>query len=79
MSSNHPVDAAHPLLKPAVTLYYDAAVARTFFETSGRRKKFAEGTRLFVENEKSNKNGLFTKPINPELINMPIIYRTYLL
>ena len=79
MNANRPLDAAHPLLKPAVSSYYDAAVAKAFFESCGRREKFAAGTTLFVENEKSNKKGIFTKPINAELFNKPVIHRMYLL
>ena len=79
MNSSHSVDAEHPLLKTAVSSYYDAAVAKSFFKSCGRREKFAAGTTLFVENEKSNKKGLFTKPINAELFNKPVIHRMYLL
>ena len=56
--------------KPAASSYYDAAVARVFFETCGRPEKIAAGTTLFVENAKSIKKGLFSKPV---------IHRMYLL
>ena len=43
--------------------FYDPNVAQTFFESSGKRDQIAAGTTLFVENEKSNKQGLFAKPL----------------
>lgn len=75
MTANHPADAADPLPKSAVSSYHAAAVARTFFETCEGREKFAVGTMLFVENEKSNMQGLFAIPINAELVNKPVIHR----
>jgi CRP-like cAMP-binding protein len=47
--------------------YYDPAVAKTFFETSGQREEIAAGTTLFVENEKSSRLGLFSKPLGQAL------------
>ncbi len=49
--------------KPAVSKFYDAAVATRLFQSSGKRESFAAGETLFVENEKSGKQGLFGKRI----------------
>ena len=65
--------------KPGFSSYYDPTVAQAFFESSGRREKIAAGTTLFVENEKSSKKGIFSKPINAELFDKPVIHRMYLL
>ncbi len=65
--------------KPGFSSYYDSTVAQAFFESSGRREKIAAGTTLFVENEKSSKKGIFSKPINAELFDKPVIHRMYLL
>ena len=73
--------------KSSASGFYDAAVARTFFESAGRREHIPAGTTLFVENEKSNKQGLFSKPLNQALatpINgalfaKPNIHRMFLL
>ncbi len=47
--------------KPAVSKFYDAAVASRLFQSAGKREQFPAGTTLFVENEKSGKQGLFGK------------------
>ena len=78
-SLRDPPSAPLAPFKPAGSSYYDANVAKVFFETSGRRENIAAGTRLFAENEKSMKKGIFTKPINAELFSKPIIHRMYLL
>ena len=75
----NPPSAPLAPFKPAVSSYYDANVAKVFFETSGRRENIAAGTSLFTENEKSTKKGIFTKPINAELFSKPVIHRMYLL
>ena len=49
--------------KPAVSKFYDAAVAARLFKSSGKPEHFPAGTTLFVENEKSGKQGLFGKRI----------------
>ena len=49
--------------KPAVSKFYDAAVATRLFQASGQRESFAAGATLFVENEKSRKQGLFGKRV----------------
>ncbi|MBL8525377.1 MAG: cyclic nucleotide-binding domain-containing protein [Betaproteobacteria bacterium] len=54
-------------LKSANGGFYNAAVAKTFFESYGQRNQIAAGTVLFEENEKSNKQGLFAKPLNKAL------------
>ena len=79
MSPANSYDASPAIFKPAVSSFYDPAVARAFFETNGRRETIAAGTTLFVENEKSDKKGFFNKPINADLFNKPIIHRMYLL
>ena len=79
MTSSNPHHAPLVPFKPAVSSFYDAAVAQTFFKTSGRREKIAAGTTLFVENEKSSKKGLFNKPINADLFSKPVVHRMYLL
>ncbi|MCY7387744.1 MAG: hypothetical protein LH481_06730, partial [Burkholderiales bacterium] len=79
MSPAHSSDALPALFKPAVSSFYDVAVARAFFEASGRPEKIAAGTTLFAENEKSSNKNIFTKPINADLFSKPIIHRMYLL
>ncbi len=49
--------------KPAVSKYYDAEVATRFFQLSGRKESFSTGATLFVENERSGKQGLFGKRV----------------
>ena len=49
--------------KPAVSKFYDSAVAARLFKSSGKPEHFPAGTTLFVENEKSGKQGLFGKRI----------------
>ncbi len=73
--------------KSSASGYYDPAVAKSFFETSGRREEIKAGTTLFVENEKSNKQGLFSKPlgqalatpIDSELFARTNVHRMYFL
>ena len=50
--------------KPVLSRYYDAEVAKRFFEVGGRLEGFPAGTTLFVENEKSGKQGLFGKRVS---------------
>ena len=59
-------DSVNPF-KSSASGFYDPAVAKSFFETSGRCEQILAGTTLFLENEKSNKQGLFSKPINQAL------------
>jgi len=56
--------------KPAVSKFYDPVVAMRLFQSSGKRETFAAGETLFVENEKSGKQGLFGKRV---------VHRMYLL
>jgi CRP-like cAMP-binding protein len=50
--------------KPAaVSRFYDAAVATSLFELSGRKEHFAAGETLFAENDKSGKQGVFGKRV----------------
>ncbi len=79
MNFPHPDNAPVAPFKATVSPFYDAAVARTFFESCGRAEKFAAGTTLFVENEKSTKTSIFTKPINAEIFNKPVVHRMYFL
>lgn len=73
--------------KPSASGLYSPAVAKIFFESSGRSEEFAAGTTLFVENERSSRQGIFTKPIGQALATpidgalfaKPIIHRMYFL
>ncbi len=49
--------------KTAISRFYDAEVARRFFEISGKKEFFPAGETLFVENERSGKHGLFGKRV----------------
>ena len=79
MNISNPQEMPLASFRPGFSSYYDAGVAKTFFESYGRLEKIAAGTTLFVENEKSSKKGLFSKPINAELFSKPVIHRMYLL
>ena len=57
-----PAIASAPF-KPAGSKFYDAAVAARLFQSSGKREQFPAGATLFVENEKSGKQGLFGKRV----------------
>ena len=60
-----PVAPVPPLapFKPANSKYYDAAVADKFFRGSGKAEQFTAGATLFIEGEKSGKQGLFGKRV----------------
>ena len=79
MNLSKPPEAILAPFKPAVSPYYDAAVAKEFFESCGRQENISAGTMLFVENEKSSKKSIFNKPINAELFSKPVVHRMYLL
>jgi CRP/FNR family transcriptional regulator, cyclic AMP receptor protein len=49
--------------KPAISKFYDAEVATRFFQISGKKESFKAGETLFVENDKSGKQGLFGKRV----------------
>ena len=49
--------------KPAVSQFYDPVVAMKLFKAAGSSEKFAAGETLFVENERSGKQGLFGKKV----------------
>ena len=49
--------------KPATSRFFDVAIARKFFGTGRQAEKFAAGATLFVEGEKSGKQGLFGKRV----------------
>ena len=72
-------DAQLAPFRPAISAYYDAAIARAFFEASGKQETIPAGTTLFVENEKSSEKNIFHKPINAALFSKPLIHRMYLL
>jgi len=57
------VSAPSAPFKPAVSKYYDVGVATRFFQLSGRKESFSTGATLFVENERSGKQGLFGKRV----------------
>jgi CRP-like cAMP-binding protein len=47
--------------------HYDAAAARDFFKRFGRTEKFDADIDIFVQNEKSNKQSIFKKPVTKAL------------
>jgi CRP-like cAMP-binding protein len=49
--------------KPGNSKFYDANVAAQFFRELGKSEKFAAGTTLFLEGDKSGKQGLFGKRV----------------
>ncbi|MEO8386422.1 MAG: cyclic nucleotide-binding domain-containing protein [Betaproteobacteria bacterium] len=49
--------------KPTISKFYDSKVAARFFETSGRREFFPAGQTMFLEDERSGKQGLFGKRV----------------
>ena len=49
--------------KPTISKFYDAEVAKRFFEISGKKEFSPAGETLFVENERSGKQGLFGKRV----------------
>ncbi|MBP8119887.1 MAG: cyclic nucleotide-binding domain-containing protein [Burkholderiales bacterium] len=49
--------------KPAVSKFYDPVVAMRLFQAAGRAEKIAAGETLFVEHERSGKQGLFGKRV----------------
>jgi CRP/FNR family transcriptional regulator, cyclic AMP receptor protein len=79
MNASNPSDLPVLPFKSAVSSYYNPAVAKVFFETSGKRETIAAGTTLFAENEKSNKKSIFSKPINAGLFDKPVFHRMYFL
>jgi CRP/FNR family transcriptional regulator, cyclic AMP receptor protein len=79
MNASTPSNAAPAAMNPARSLFYDAAVAKRFFENCGRAEKIGAGTTLFVENEISSRKNIFTKPINADLFSKSIIHRMYFL
>ena len=72
-AAHHPDNgaaASSTPFKPAVSRFYDAEVATRFFQNSGKKECFAVGETLFIENEKSGKQGMFGKRV---------IHRMYLI
>jgi CRP/FNR family transcriptional regulator, cyclic AMP receptor protein len=47
-------------LKPATSQYYNAAVAKKLFQSSGKQEQIAAGQKLFEEAEKVSKGGVFS-------------------
>ena len=45
----------------ATSRYYNAGVARTFFESGGQPEEFAAGSKVFSEGDTADKRGLFSK------------------
>ena len=45
----------------ATSRYYDANVARSFFESGGHLEEFSAGTKIFSEGDTADKRGLFSK------------------
>lgn len=58
-----PTAPASAPFKPAVSQFYDPVVAMRLFKAAGRPEKFAGGETLFVENDRSGKQGLFGKKV----------------
>ncbi len=58
-----PTASASAPFKPAISKFYDSAVATRLFKSSGKPEQFPVGTTLFIENEKSGKQGLFGKRV----------------
>src|SRR5450759_1107680 len=46
----------------ATNRYYNAGVARNFFESGGQVEEFATGSKVFSEGDTVDKRGLFSKP-----------------
>ena len=67
-SSNQPVPVTP--FKPTLSRYYDVKVATRLFETSGKKEFFPAGETIFLENEKSGKQGFIGKRV---------IHRMYLI
>lgn len=69
------------------TGHYDPAAAKAFFKAFGRREELAADTTIFVENEKSKKQSIFTTPalkalrtpIDMDLFAKRNIHRMFLL
>ena len=49
--------------KPTISRFYDAKVASRLFQTSGKKEHFSAGETLFLENDRSGKQGLFGKRV----------------
>jgi CRP/FNR family cyclic AMP-dependent transcriptional regulator len=46
----------------ATSRYYNAGVARNFFESGGQSEEFEAGLKIFSEGDTADKRGLFSKP-----------------
>jgi len=49
------------VLNSATNRYYDARVARDFFESGGHLEEYAAGSKVFSEGDSADKRGLFSK------------------
>ncbi len=58
-----PEGSASAPFKPAISKFYDSAVAAKLFKGSGKPEQFPAGATLFIEHEKSGKQGLFGKRV----------------
>jgi CRP-like cAMP-binding protein len=79
MNNSIPQELPLASFRPGFSSYYDANVAKAFFEGCGRPEKIAAGTTLFVENERSSKKGLFSRTFSADLFSKPVIHRMYFL
>jgi CRP-like cAMP-binding protein len=54
-----PVDTSAPF-KPANSQFYNPAVAKKLFSSSGKEEEFGAGQKIFEEDEKASKGGVFS-------------------
>ena len=47
--------------------FYDPAIAKAFFKSFGKKENFVAGTTIFKQNERSNKQSIFQKPLTKAL------------
>ncbi len=55
-----PPEGSSAPFKPASSKFYNAAVAKKFFQASGKEEQFAPGQKIFEEAEKASKGGVFS-------------------
>ena len=54
-----PIESSAPF-KPANSQFYSPAVAKKLFSSSGKEEEFAAGQKIFEEDEKASKGGVFS-------------------
>jgi CRP/FNR family transcriptional regulator, cyclic AMP receptor protein len=55
-----PPEGSSAPFKPAGSKFYNAQVAKKFFQASGKEEQFTPGQRIFEEAEKASKGGVFS-------------------